>query len=376
MDSQHQHGKGSLVPGFVQHCPRSSAIALVAALLFQTAPAAAERDPRDSAAPGQVPEPMQNVIAFEKAGTMPSKHYKIAYVTECVTNAYCEARMKGLEQASKKYGFEFKTFDSNFNPQAQLKDVQNAAQQGFDGYLFGPTADAPACKMWKDFLVPTKKPVVTVDLSMCGDVDYTPGLAAMVSIQRQPYYDIHVEHAFAAACGDGKPCKGISLSGFAGSDLFTRWEMAIDKGLKKFPNVQIVSRREAKFDPRLARQITQDALQAHPDLNFVVSHDDNMSLGVAAAIKAAGLTPGKDVKIYSMGGNAHGVDGVKQGIFEVTTAEDPQAEAYYGALALVMAMEGHPLNGYVNLVDLPWLVDGTDTIFITKQNMSKFTPHW
>jgi galactofuranose transport system substrate-binding protein len=355
---------------------RVGAVAFAASLVCHVAAGATERDPRDSAAPDKVPEPMRNVIAFEKAGTMPSKHYKIAYVTECVTNAYCEARMKGLEEAAKKYGFEFKTFDSNFNPQAQLKDVQNAVQQGFDGYLFGPTADAPACKMWKDFLVPSKMPVVTVDLSMCGDVDYTPGLAAMVSIQRQPYYDIHVEHAFAAACSDGKPCKGVSLSGFAGSDLFARWEMAIDKGLKMMPNVQMVSRREAKFDPRLARQITQDALQAHPDLKFVVSHDDNMSLGVAAAIKAAGLTPGKDVKIYSMGGNAHGVQGVKEGTFEVTTAEDPQAEAYYGAIALVMAMEGHPVNAYVDLKDLPWLVEGTDTIFITKQNMSKYEPHW
>jgi galactofuranose transport system substrate-binding protein len=355
---------------------RLGVIALALGFAYQTAAGAAERDPRDSAAPDQVPAPMRNVIAFEKSGAMPSKHYKIAYVTECVTNAYCEARMKGLEEASKKYGFEFKTFDSNFNPQAQLKDVQNAVQQGFDGYLFGPTADAPACKMWKDYMVPTQKPVVSIDLSMCGDVDYTPGLAATVSIQRQPYYDIHVERAFAAACGDGKPCKGISLSGFAGSDLFTRWEMAIDKGLKKYPNVTIVSRREAKFDPRLARQITQDALQAHPDLNFVVCHDDNMSLGVAAAIKAAGLVPGKNVKIYSMGGNAHGVQGVKDGIFEWTAAEDPQAEAYYGAIALVMALDGKPLNGYVNLEDLPWLVDGTDTIFITKENMSKFTPHW
>jgi galactofuranose transport system substrate-binding protein len=355
---------------------RFGVLVLAMGLSWPVAVGAAEHDPRDSAAPDQVPAAMQSVIAYEKTGVIPTKHYKIAYVTECVTNAYCQARMKGLEQASKKYGFEFKTFDSNFNPQAQLKDVQNAVQQGFDGYLFGPTADAPACKMWRDFLVPTKMPVVTVDLSMCGDVDYTPGLAATVSIQRQPYYDIHVEHALAAACGDGKPCKGISLSGFAGSDLFARWEAAIDKGLKKMPNVQMVSRREAKFDPRLARQITQDALQAHPDLKFVVSHDDNMSLGVAAAIKAAGLTPGKDVKIYSMGGNAHGVQGVADGTFEGTTAEDPQAEAYYGAITLVMAMEGHPVNAYVDLKDLPWLVDGTDTIFITRQNMSKFEPHW
>jgi hypothetical protein len=67
---------------------------------------------------------------------------------------------------------------------------------------------------------------------------------------------------------------------------------------------------------------------------------------------------------------------VADGTFEGTTAEDPQAEAYYGAIALVMAMEGHPINAYVDLKDLPWLVDGTDTIFINKLNMSKFEPHW
>jgi hypothetical protein len=66
---------------------RLGAMAFVASLTCLIAAGAAERDPRDSATPDKVPEPMRNVIAFEKAGTMPSKHYKIAYVTECVTNA-------------------------------------------------------------------------------------------------------------------------------------------------------------------------------------------------------------------------------------------------------------------------------------------------
>jgi hypothetical protein len=41
--------------------------------------------------------------------------------------------------------------------------------------------------MWKQFLVPTGKPVVTVDLPMCGDIDYTKGLAAtkLRSLNRQ-----------------------------------------------------------------------------------------------------------------------------------------------------------------------------------------------
>ena len=107
-------------------------------------------------------------------------------------------------------------FDANFNPQAQVKHVQNAVQENFDGYLFAPTADAPGCKMWKDFLVPTNKPVVSLDLTMCGDVTYTPGLAGTVTMQSQPYFDFHVEHAFAEACKGrdfAKPYRSVASPG-------------------------------------------------------------------------------------------------------------------------------------------------------------------
>ena len=81
---------------------RFGVLFLAMGLSWPVAVGAAERDPRDSAAPDQVPAAMQSVIAYEKTGAIPTKHYKIAYVTECVTNAYCQARMKGLEPGVEK----------------------------------------------------------------------------------------------------------------------------------------------------------------------------------------------------------------------------------------------------------------------------------
>ena len=63
-----------------------------------------------------------------------------------------------MQAAAKKYGFEYKRFAANFNPATQIKQVQNAITEGFDGYLFAPTAAAPGCTMWKRHLVPTGKP--------------------------------------------------------------------------------------------------------------------------------------------------------------------------------------------------------------------------
>jgi ABC-type sugar transport system substrate-binding protein len=352
-----------------------AATALVAVGFICTA-RAADRDPRDSAPPDAIPEAVKKAIAFDKIGKKADKPYRIAYLTECVTNTYCEARMKGLQEAADKYGFTFKVFDANFNPQAQVKHVQNAVQENFDGYLFAPTADAPGCKMWKDFLVPTNKPVVSLDLTMCGDVTYTPGLAGTVTMQSQPYFDFHVENAFKEACKGRDVCKGVSLSGFAGSDLFARWEKAIDNGLKKYPNVKMVSRREAKFDPRIAQQITQDALQVHKDLAFVVSHYDDMTLGAVAAIKAGGLVPGKDVLIYTDAVGKLGKKLIEDGTFNESTIVLPYDEAYYAAVALIMALAGQPVNGYINEADLPRITEGPDTLIVTKENVAKFTPNW
>src|ERR1700752_2609706 len=88
------------------------------------------------------------VVDYDKSGDKPGKKYRIAYLTECVDNPYCLARLAGLKAAAAKYGFEFKIFDPNFSPATQAKVVENAGNEGFDGYLFGPAAAQPGCGLW------------------------------------------------------------------------------------------------------------------------------------------------------------------------------------------------------------------------------------
>jgi ABC-type sugar transport system substrate-binding protein len=69
------------------------------------------------------------VVAVDKAGVKLAKPARVAYLAECVQNAYCQARLKGITDAAAKFGFEFKVFDANFNPFDQLKQVQNAVMR-------------------------------------------------------------------------------------------------------------------------------------------------------------------------------------------------------------------------------------------------------
>ena len=311
------------------------------------------------------------VVAYDKSGHVPEKKYRIAYLTECVDNPYCLARLAGLKDAAKKYGFTFKIFDANFSPATQAKVVQNAVTEGFDGYLYGPAAAQPGCGLWKRLLKPTGKPVVSIDIAMCGDPDYTKGLAATLTMQGPAHFNEFLDHAFATCKGT---CEVAAVGGFVGSDLFTYWENAIKAAAKKHPNVHVVVDEPANFDPRVALKKIQNALLAHPKISMIVSSWDDMSRGVEQAVRAAGKTPGKDILIFSGGGTKLGVAKVKAGTWYFTVAYQPYQEAYYGAAALMMALEGKPINAYIDEALLPDIVETTGTIFITKDNAAKYKP--
>ena len=311
------------------------------------------------------------VVDYDKSGAKPSKKYRIAYLTECVDNPYCLARLAGLKAAAAKYGFEFKIFDANFSPATQAKVVENAVTEGFDGYLFGPAAAQPGCGLYNRLLKPTGKPIVSIDIAMCGDPDYTPGLAATLTMQGPAHFNKSIDTAFASCSGN---CSVAAVGGFVGSDLFTYWENAIKTAAKKYPNVKVVVDEPANFDPRIALTKIQSALLAHPDISIIISSWDDMSRGVEQAVIAAGKTPGKDVKIFSGGATKVGVAKVKAGTWAQTTAYLPYQEAYYGSVALMMALEGKPINAYIDEALLPEIVNTTGTIFITKANVDKYEP--
>ena len=312
------------------------------------------------------------VLAFDKSGARPAKKYRIAYLAECTNNPYCATRLAGLKAASRKYGFEFKTFDANFNPATQLRLVQDAVAQGYDGYLFAPTAEGPGCSMWQRYLRPTGRPVVTLDIPMCNDADYTPGVAATVTMVRQAFFNAHVENAFKTCT---TPCKVAALGGFTGSDLFTIWERAIKRAAAKYPNVDVVSDQPGSYDPRVALRVIGGVLVAHPDLNMVISSWDDMTRGAEQAIKAVGKAPGKDVRIYTTGATKDAVSKVKSGVYNETSIFLPFDESYYAGVAMIMALEGKPVNGYVNEAELP-PVTKLGSIFVTKKNADQFKPNY
>lgn len=99
-----------------------------------------------------------------------------------------------------------------------------------------------------------------------------------------------------------------------------------DDGLKSvFPasasNIKVVATQKAG-DRTEGEQVTRDVLQAHPDLNMVLSYNDDAGLGAEQAFLNAGVDP-KDPNIFIGGqdGSKEGLTAVsKGGLYKVSVA--------------------------------------------------------
>ena len=68
-----------------------------------------------------------------------------------------------------------------------------------------------------------------------------------------------------------------------------------------------------RLHPRQGPLVAQTLLQSHPDATAIYAHNDEMAVGAIAAIKAAGKTPGKDIKLVSIDGEKDGLAAIQKG---------------------------------------------------------------
>ncbi|MDQ1669422.1 MAG: ribose transport system substrate-binding protein, partial [Actinomycetota bacterium] len=326
-----------------------------------------------------VSEATQKVLDFsaqlESGESKAGQGKKIAYVTECATeNAYCLTRLKAVQATVKKYGATMKIFNAAFDAGKQLSVAQTASTGDFDGFMFGPVAGKLGCRIWKQYLRPTGKPIINMDIPMCGNAEHTPGMAATLTMQSTPYFMAQLAHAFSSCKAK---CKVIAIGGFTGTDLFGYWQTALRTEAAAYPNVEIVVDQAANFDPTKGFAAVQTGLRAHPDASVVVSSWDDMTRGAIRAIEAAGKKPGEDVRVYSAGGSKAAADLIRQGKWTSTTPLQPYEEGVYGLAALLMAMEGKAVNAWINEAEFPAIVpDGTGSLFVTKDNVDKLKPRF
>jgi len=110
--------------------------------------------------------------------------------------------------------------------------------------------------------------------------------------------------------------------------------------------IEITNSQTADWSITLGKQVVEAWLKDSKDVQGIFAQNDEMGLGAIEALKEAGLTPGKDVKILSVDATAGAFDAMLDGVLNVTVECNPllAPQVYEAALK---ALNGESLPKWV-----------------------------
>lgn len=107
----------------------------------------------------------------------------------------------------------------------------------------------------------------------------------------------------------------VILEGVQGSAVTIARQDGFTAEMKKYPGLKIVSDQPANFQRVQAVSVMENVLQAHPKIDAIFSHNDEMALGAVQVLKAAGK---KGVIIAGLDGQKEAIKAIMDGWMHFT----------------------------------------------------------
>jgi len=246
--------------------------------------------------------------------------------SEKEANPFRVAETQSIRDEAKKVGVK-RLIVTNANSQLnkQISDIQDLVARGVDALVVAPLNSeglepALAAARKRDV------PVITVDRKLTGPEhckDYLTFIGSDFVQQGQRAAD-----AMIKATG-GKGNVAILLGSSGNNVTEDRNKGFLDRMKEKAPGIKIVAQQTGEFLREKGQSVTEQLIQSNPDITAIYAHNDEMALGALVALKGAGKTPGKDVKVVSVDGTRNAVKAITKGDMNAVIESNPR----FGPLA-------------------------------------------
>jgi len=243
------------------------------------------------------------------AGVADAKDYRVAFLAASSQNGFNQAIFEGVKKRADKIGgVSVEIFDGEFNATKQYSQVEDVTTSGkFDALIIAPndsigiaTAVAEATKAGLKVattLFPIGPKLDTLDPQVEGltaTVASNPAIGAKEQAQ-----------AVVDFCKDKNPCNTVIIIGQKIYPFDNLRLKTFNDTLATSPNIKVVATIEGNYDPEKSMAGMQDVLQAHKDINAILSNADQHVVGAEIALEDAGI---KLPDLYISGGGASQIE--------------------------------------------------------------------
>jgi galactofuranose transport system substrate-binding protein len=250
--------------------------------------------------------------------------------SEKEANPFRIAETQSMKDEAAKQGVKLETTNANSQLPKQIADIKTLLAKGVDVLVVAPLNSSglePALN------AAAKKgvPVVTVDRKL--DSGFCQNWVTFIgsNFEQQGH---RAATALIKATG-GKGNVAILL-GSSGNNVTTdRTKGFVDELKAKAPGMKIVAQQTGDFARDKGQQVTEQLLQANPDISAIYAENDEMALGALVAIEDAGKVAGKDIKVVSVDGTRNAVQEIVDGRMNAVIESNPR----FGPLAFKEATD-------------------------------------
>lgn len=267
------------------------------------------------------------------------KGKKVAFVPLSMGFDLTEGWNAGMQNQAKALGYTVDVRDPNWNVEAGVQAVNGFIADKPDVLILHPL-DQQAYNRLVPKAMKEGINVVQVNLKSVTNGDAYVGA---------DWYEMGFKQAEAIvkACGkdSGKNGKIAIITGQAATPTIVIGNTAFDDVFAKNPEIQIVARQSADFDPAKAQAITSTVLKQNPDLCGILGVWDGQDTGTAAAIREAGMQD--QIYFVSSGGGAKAAacDNVENGSFDAYFSYDVPGQARDLNAAIKILLQTKPAPG-------------------------------
>ena len=220
------------------------------------------------------------------------------------------ANTKSIQSSAKDAAVTLKFSDAQQKQANQIQAIRSYIQQRVSVIAFSPVVESG----WDPVLNEAKRakiPVILTDRSI--DSKDTSLYATFLGSD----FEKEGEKAGQWLVKDEASATGTvniaEIQGTTGSAPAIDRQSGFKTAIATDPKLKIIASQTGDFTRAGGKEVMEAFLKSNKKIDVLYAHNDDEALGAIEAIEAAGLTPGKDIKIISVDATHEGMQALADG---------------------------------------------------------------
>jgi ribose transport system substrate-binding protein len=268
-------------------------------------------------------------LGFGPAPAMAQQKITIGVSLAQDDNPFYIVMLKGIRARAAELGWDVATVSANEDKVKQINGVQDLVARGVKGILISPI-DAVGVNAAYDAAKAANIPIVSIARGST-----SPNQTIHVAMDEKQIGRDIAEWTAKAIGDEGKVAM---LLGPSGAPTFRNLGDGYAEVMAKYPKIQIAFRTDGPLTRERGVKQAEDALVANPDLKAIYCANDDVALGAAQAVMAAGRSD-KTI-VTGMNGVPPALHAIKDGRIAMTVELNPYLWGRLGVDVLATYLKG------------------------------------